>query len=207
MSRTSARVFNMQMRRLALAAGLLASSLTLPFVRAEPAARPPAQAADNYSAERAHLLDHISSDALSGEEAQAWLQFAEDIKKHAKEEMPLTARLTRALANPWVLFGFAAQSTFMMRFVVQIIASEKKKKSHVPVAFWYLSLAGGLMLFVYAVRLRDPVFMLGQGLGLIIYARNLVLISRRSSRLRVLLAERNSRAALDGGNPGGIATP
>jgi lipid-A-disaccharide synthase-like uncharacterized protein len=147
----------------------------------------------DYEGERERVLQHLREDKLSPDEVRAWITFAEDIKKAAKEDLSFAGRLKRALANPWVLFGFAAQGIFMMRFVVQIIASERKKKSYVPVAFWYLSLAGGLMLFIYAVRLRDPVFVLGQGLGLLIYARNLVLIGRRSNDYRDRLAERDQR--------------
>jgi lipid-A-disaccharide synthase-like uncharacterized protein len=60
-----------------------------------------------------------------------------------------------------------------MRFIIQWISSEKAKKSVVPVAFWYFSLLGGTILFVYAVYQKDPVFTLGQGLGLFIYLRRL----------------------------------
>ncbi len=67
----------------------------------------------------------------------------------------------------------------MLRFVVQWIASERKKRSVVPVAFWWLSLAGGLSLLAYYIHRRDPVFVFGQGLGCAIYIRNLVLIHRR----------------------------
>lgn len=76
----------------------------------------------------------------------------------------------------WIAFGFLAQTMFMLRFVVQWIASERAHKSVVPTAFWYFSLAGGLMLFTYAVYRLDPVFMLGQALGVGIYSRNLWLI-------------------------------
>ncbi len=82
------------------------------------------------------------------------------------------------------LFGLAGQATFMMRFVVQWIASERRGRSYVPLAFWYLSLAGGLMLFTYALLRHDPVIMLGQALGVLIYVRNLVLIHRRRYRYR-----------------------
>jgi lipid-A-disaccharide synthase-like uncharacterized protein len=88
------------------------------------------------------------------------------------------------LLNPWVIFGFAAQFAFFMRFVVQWIASERRGRSYVPVVFWYFSLAGGVMLFIYACKRRDPVFIAGQGLGCFIYIRNLVLIHRRSARVR-----------------------
>ena len=83
----------------------------------------------------------------------------------------------------WLGIGFAAQAMFMMRFIIQWLASEKARRSVVPEAFWYWSLAGGFMLFVYAVYRMDPVFVLGQLSGLFIYARNLHFIrqSRRDS--------------------------
>jgi lipid-A-disaccharide synthase-like uncharacterized protein len=76
----------------------------------------------------------------------------------------------------WVLFGFGAQLMFTARFLVQWVASERARASIVPVAFWYFSLAGGLMLLSYAIYRADPVFVLGQGLGVMIYLRNLWLI-------------------------------
>lgn len=79
----------------------------------------------------------------------------------------------------WLLIGFAGQALFTLRFLAQWIASERARQSTVPVAFWWLSLAGGAVLFLYALHQRDPVFALGQGSGLAIYGRNLVLISRR----------------------------
>lgn len=83
-----------------------------------------------------------------------------------------------------VLFGFTAQAVFMSRFLVQWYVSERRGKSTVPVIFWWLSLAGGLMLGFYALLRGDPVFLAGQGLGVAIYVRNLVLIYRRRTRLR-----------------------
>lgn len=77
----------------------------------------------------------------------------------------------------WVLLGFLAQACFTMRFVVQWIASERAKRSVVPVAFWFFSLFGGGLLFIYAIQRQDPVFIAGQGMGLIIYVRNLWLIA------------------------------
>lgn len=93
--------------------------------------------------------------------------------------------------HPLALFGFAGQFVFMLRFVVQWLASERRGRSYVPVAFWWISLAGGIMLFIYAWLREDVVFTCGQLLGLGIYARNLVLIYRRQARLR----ERTQRAA------------
>lgn len=79
----------------------------------------------------------------------------------------------------WVLFGFAAQAMFMGRFLVQWIASERAKASIIPIAFWYFSLVGGIMLLSYAIHRQDPVFILGQALGLLIYTRNLWFIHRK----------------------------
>ena len=78
----------------------------------------------------------------------------------------------------WLIFGFFGQALFAARFLVQWICSEKKKKSYIPVAFWYFSLAGGAVLLMYAIHRKDPVFILGQGFGLIVYIRNLMLIFR-----------------------------
>jgi lipid-A-disaccharide synthase-like uncharacterized protein len=76
----------------------------------------------------------------------------------------------------WVIFGLGAQLMFTARFLVQWIASERARSSVVPVAFWYFSLVGGLMLLAYAIYRMDPVFILGQLLGVLIYSRNLWLI-------------------------------
>jgi lipid-A-disaccharide synthase-like uncharacterized protein len=83
----------------------------------------------------------------------------------------------------WLAFGFLAQGMFFSRFLLQWIASERKKKSVVPTGFWWLSLAGGVMLFSYAVHRKDPVFIIGQGTGVLIYLRNLYFIySKRPSQ-------------------------
>lgn len=76
----------------------------------------------------------------------------------------------------WLALGFLAQAMFSARFIVQWIASERAKKSIIPVYFWYFSLAGGLMLLAYSIYRKDPVFILGQATGVIIYSRNLYLI-------------------------------
>lgn len=80
--------------------------------------------------------------------------------------------------NAWVILGLFAQGCFTMRFLVQWIASERARRSVVPVAFWFFSLFGGVLLFIYAIHRQDPVFILGQGMGLIIYVRNIWLIAR-----------------------------
>jgi len=81
--------------------------------------------------------------------------------------------------TPLMVFGFVGQALFSARFIVQWLASEAKKESVIPMAFWYFSLAGGLCLLTYAILRHDPVFILGQGAGLVVYVRNLVLIYRR----------------------------
>ena len=68
------------------------------------------------------------------------------------------------------------QALFTMRFVVQWIATERARKSVFPVAFWFFSIGGGLLLFVYALCIRDPVFILGQGFGVFVYVRNLYFV-------------------------------
>ena len=82
----------------------------------------------------------------------------------------------------WLCIGFSAQLMFSMRFIVQWIASERAKRSIVPEVFWYFSFAGGLMLFAYAIYRVDPVFILGQGTGLMIYARNIYFIWQQHSQ-------------------------
>ncbi|MFH0810338.1 MAG: lipid-A-disaccharide synthase N-terminal domain-containing protein [Pseudomonadota bacterium] len=84
------------------------------------------------------------------------------------------------LPDPWKILGFSAQGLFMSRFLIQWIASERAGHSHVPRSFWYFSLAGGLLLFIYAVHIWDPVFVLGQGCGLLVYARNLMLPGKKT---------------------------
>jgi len=84
--------------------------------------------------------------------------------------------------HPWALVGVIGQILFFSRFFVQWIVSEKKGKSTIPVVFWYLSLGGGAMLMTYAICQRDLVITLGQGVGLFVYIRNLMLISKAKRR-------------------------
>src|SRR3954470_2246690 len=79
----------------------------------------------------------------------------------------------------WVVIGFLGQAFFSARFLVQWLTSEKRKRSVVPVAFWFFSIGGGATLLAYAIHRRDPVFIVGQFTGLFIYARNLQLIYRQ----------------------------
>ncbi len=76
----------------------------------------------------------------------------------------------------WLGIGFLGQALFSARFIVQWLKSEKEKKSVFPIAFWYFSIGGGVTLLAYAIYREDPVFILGQGSGLFIYARNLYFV-------------------------------
>ena len=78
----------------------------------------------------------------------------------------------------WLGIGFFAQLMFSARFLVQWLASERAGKSIVPLLFWYLSIAGSGLLLAYAIHRKDPVFILGQSVGIFIYSRNLYLIRR-----------------------------
>lgn len=82
----------------------------------------------------------------------------------------------------WLIVGLLGQGLFFMRFFVQWLQSEREGRSVVPVAFWYFSVAGGLILLLYALHRRDAVFIIGQLGGLLIYARNLHLIVRERRR-------------------------
>ena len=84
----------------------------------------------------------------------------------------------------WVVMGLIAQGMFFMRFFVQWIISERRGKSTVPPAFWIFSVLGGTMLLIYAIHRRDLVIMLGQAGGLLIYARNLMLIYKEMRQTR-----------------------
>jgi lipid-A-disaccharide synthase-like uncharacterized protein len=83
-----------------------------------------------------------------------------------------------AIPKAWLALGFLGQGLFTCRFLVQWIVSERRKASVIPVMFWWFSLGGGALLLIYAIARRDPVFVLGQGAGLVVYLRNLILIRR-----------------------------
>lgn len=81
-------------------------------------------------------------------------------------------------ATVWIAIGFVGQGLFSMRFIYQWFHSERAKRSIIPEAFWYFSVAGGATLFAYAIHRQDPVFIVGQGAGLLIYARNIYFVRR-----------------------------
>ena len=82
----------------------------------------------------------------------------------------------------WVLLGFVAQGLFTIRFLVQWIASERAGRSVIPLTFWFFSIGGGLLLLIYALYRKDPVFIAGQGGGLLIYVRNVMFVLREQRR-------------------------
>lgn len=81
----------------------------------------------------------------------------------------------------WVAIGLAGQFFFTMRFVVQWIATEKHRRSVIPESFWYFSIVGSLILLVYSLYRRDPVFILGQAFGTTVYVRNLFFIHKEKN--------------------------
>lgn len=81
--------------------------------------------------------------------------------------------------NGWLILGFFAQALFASRFIIQWIASERAGESVMPEVFWLLSLVGSSLLLAYAIKQKDPVFILGQSTGFIVYLRNLHLIKRK----------------------------
>lgn len=82
----------------------------------------------------------------------------------------------------WLALGFLGQACFASRFLVQWLVSERAGRSVVPRAFWYLSIAGGSIVLCYAIWRRDPVFIVGQSAGLLVYLRNLILLRREDRR-------------------------
>jgi lipid-A-disaccharide synthase-like uncharacterized protein len=94
----------------------------------------------------------------------------------------------RAGANPvWELIGFVGQGVFFGRFIIQWIASERKKRTVIPVAFWYLSLIGGLITLLYSIHVGRLVFILAFSLNTVIYVRNLMIYYRRRADRRGLV--------------------
>ncbi len=110
------------------------------------------------------------------------LETARILSDNDAKESPMQNALTwlSDRLTLWTLIGLFGQSLFMMRFVVQWIASERARKSVMPEIFWYFSLGGGIIVFTYALHQQDLVFILGQGLGMIIYLRNIYFIRKHA---------------------------
>ena len=88
-----------------------------------------------------------------------------------------------------IIIGFGGQALFAARFIIQWLSSESVGKSVIPVAFWYFSISGGLVLLTYAIWRQDPVIIAGQSVGVFIYARNLYFINREKKENKVSLSE------------------
>ncbi len=91
--------------------------------------------------------------------------------------------------------GFAGQACYFMRMLWQWVVSERRQASVLPLAFWYWSLAGSILLLIYATIRRDPVFMVGQSIGFVVYARNLILWHRRPEESGVVVSMTDHRQA------------
>lgn len=91
--------------------------------------------------------------------------------------------------NFLVVLGFVGQILFGSRFFIQWIISEKRGESIIPEVFWYLSMAGSVILFTYAIYRRDPVFIMGQCSGIFIYTRNIMLIYKKKKLLATATVE------------------
>lgn len=103
----------------------------------------------------------------------------------------------------WIIVGFLGQLLFGMRFIVQWLTTEKLRRSVIPVTFWYFSIGGAAILLAYAIHREDPVFIVGQSLGFVIYARNLYFIYQERAADRAREAEALEEARLMARGPGG----
>lgn len=83
----------------------------------------------------------------------------------------------------WVGIGFIGQSLFFSRWLIQWVVSERKAESQIPVSFWYMSLIGSVIVLAYAIHKLDPVFMVGQGVGTLVYIRNIMLLHQAKKRV------------------------
>lgn len=122
-----------------------------------------------------------------------WLRALHDAQVGQRERgfFYVLFNITKPWSFAWIAIGFAGQALFTMRMVLQWYASEKEKRSVIPVAFWWGSLFGGILLFVYFVWRKDIVGIVGQSTGIFVYARNLVLIHRQPTPARPGVATAN----------------
>ncbi len=128
----------------------------------------------------------------SGSDASAWLDaqtFATRAAQAAHADKQGVGSIVKGAFNisswwnfAWVAVGLAGQACFFGRMLLQWVTSERERKSVIPPMFWWLSFAGGLMLFVYFVWRKDLVGVLGQSTGIVIYARNIRLIGKQRRR-------------------------
>jgi lipid-A-disaccharide synthase-like uncharacterized protein len=102
----------------------------------------------------------------------------------------------RFLSLDWnylVVLGLIGNGFFMMRFLVQWVASERRGESIIPVSFWYWSIAGSIILCLYFIFRRDPVGILATLPNSMIYIRNLMLIRKRKVAFTAAAPSQNPR--------------
>jgi lipid-A-disaccharide synthase-like uncharacterized protein len=100
--------------------------------------------------------------------------------------------ISNLLKDPiWSTVGFVGQVTFGGRFILQWIVSEYKKRSHIPIAFWFLSLIGSLIMLAYCIHKNDMILILGFSLNTLIYIRNLHLIYKHKQTGEVTVIEKD----------------
>jgi len=118
------------------------------------------------------LSDHQGVRQLTAE------QFADRLYRDytSRTFLQLLLNISGPMGITWVVLGFLGQAMFTGRMLVQWLASEKQQRSVVPVAFWWMSMLGGMMLLIYFIWRKDIVGVAGQSTGLFIYGRNLILI-------------------------------
>ena len=97
----------------------------------------------------------------------------------------MTSQIFLFLRDPWNILGILGQTLFASRFIIQWFRSEMERRSIIPLAFWYCSLGGGILLLSYAIYREEPVFVAGQAAGLVVYSRNLYLIYRERQKKKL----------------------
>lgn len=133
---------------------------------------------------RFHARDGHESAALSEDQVKDLFGPAvlADITAERPNQVFRWLKITSWASLVWIGIGFLGQAAFSSRFLIQWIVSEKSRKTVVPEAFWWMSLIGGISLFAYFVWRQDPVAILGQSSGLVIYSRNIRLIYKQRRR-------------------------
>lgn len=128
--------------------------------------------------------------------AETWLRALEEAEadQRAQGFLYVLFNITHPWSFAWIAIGFAGQALFTLRMLLQWYASEKEKRSVIPVGFWWGSLFGGILLFAYFVWRKDIVGILGQSTGIVVYARNLILIHRGAEPARTRPVPANSKA-------------